>query len=180
MWVLVAAVVLVGVLCLLDLLLTLGVIRRLQEHTSHLEQLLAGGSANALPTVGETVDEFTAETVDGAPVSRDFFSVETLVAFFSPTCEPCIAKLPDFTKHAARWRNDQRQVLAVVTGPTEQAAEMVDSLKPVATVVADGMNGPVSRAFKAHSTPTFCLVDNAGTVIAADYDLDRVPTLAEA
>jgi thiol-disulfide isomerase/thioredoxin len=181
MSVLVVAVVLVALLCLLDLLLTFGVIRRLKEHTSHLEKLLAGGGfENPLPTIGDTVGEFTATTVEGKSVSQDSFSMETLVAFFSPSCEPCKAKLPGFAEYAADWVNDQRQVITVVTGPVEQTAEMVDSLKPVSTVVTDGVDGPISQAFKARSTPTFCLVDNAGTVIAADYDFNRMPALAEA
>jgi hypothetical protein len=179
--VLAVAVVFVAVLCVLDLLLTLGVIRRLREHTSRLENLeVAGYTANSLPVVGEKVGEFTATTVDGTSLSRDSLMRETLVGFFSPTCVSCKEKLPDFVDHARRWVNDRRQVLAVVTGPVELAGEMVESLRPLGITVVDGVRGPVSSAFKADYTPMFCLLDDTGTVIGADYDFTTVPALAHA
>lgn len=184
MTVLAAAVVFAVVLCVLDLLLTLGVIRRLREHTSRLDNLgVAGYATNALPMVGEKVGEFTVTTIDGRSVSRDSLMRETLVGFFSPACGSCKEKLPDFADHAHRWVNDRRQVLAVVTGPTEQATEiakMVESLRPLGMTVVDGERGPVSRAFKADYTPTFCLLDDTGTVIGADFDFTTVPALAHA
>ncbi len=179
--ILVVAVLLVGLLCLLDLLLTFGVLRRLKEHTAQLEQLLNGaGAADALPPVGMSVGEFTAATVDGGTVSLETLAsgVETLVAFFSPDCEPCREKLPDFIEYARR-SGTGRRVLTVVTGPVERGAAMAESLEPVSTVVVDGVDGPVRRAFRVTATPGFCLVDGAGRVAAADFDLDRIPALVQ-
>jgi hypothetical protein len=184
--VLIVIVVLVALLCLLDLVLTLGVIRRLKEHTTQLEQLLQGAvGADPLPPVGATVGEFVAAATNGVTVSQDMLKsvdalpVETLVAFFSPQCEPCREKLPGFLDHAGRWRNDQRRVVTVVTGPVEQATEMADLTTPVGITVLDGNDGPVSRAFRVTATPGFCLVDGTGRVTAADYDLDRMPALVQ-
>lgn len=70
---LVAAVIIVAALCLLNLLLTFGVIRRLRREegcTPALEETLI------LP-VGAKVPEFTAVTTAGDPVSRTNLSGRT-------------------------------------------------------------------------------------------------------
>ena len=54
-----AALVIVGMLCALNLILTLGVIKRLREHAA----LLAGGPPTI--AVGEAIGEFSARTVQG-------------------------------------------------------------------------------------------------------------------
>ncbi|MFI6599468.1 hypothetical protein ACIBHX_24715, partial [Nonomuraea sp. NPDC050536] len=77
---LIAVVVLVGVLCLLDLVLTLGVVRRLREHTKLVDalyEMVATMGAPAGPAVGEVVGEFDVTTVDGSRVSRELLADQT-------------------------------------------------------------------------------------------------------
>jgi hypothetical protein len=179
-----AALILVGAICLLDLILTLGVIRRLREHTTHLETLLRAGAgapaASGLPAVGGTVGEFAARTLDGEDLSRRSLSGETLVAFFSPGCKPCLEKLPGFLDHAARRIGGRRLVLAIVAGGDAAGAEMAETLSPVARVVVeDGYDGPVARAFGVREYPAFCLVDSEGTIVAAEGDVVRLALPAD-
>jgi hypothetical protein len=68
----IAAVIVVGVLCVLDLLLTFGVIRRLKEHTAMLAER---GSGSLAPPViglaeGERPGAFSATTADGQRVDE--------------------------------------------------------------------------------------------------------------
>ncbi len=72
-----AALVIVGMLCALNLILTLGVIKRLREHAA----LLAGGPPTI--AVGEAIGEFSVRTVHGDPLSDRSLGDETLVAFVS-------------------------------------------------------------------------------------------------
>src|SRR6266508_4237143 len=69
-----AAVTVVGALGVVNLIFSLGVIRRLREHTEILDRLAAGGGAQGdsvmLPP-GETVGDFVATTVDGEQLSRE-------------------------------------------------------------------------------------------------------------
>jgi len=80
MYFVITAVLLVGALCALNLVLTLGVIKRLREHTD----LLAAGSNAPTIGIGQEVGEFSARTVDGETVSPDLLSGETVVAFLLP------------------------------------------------------------------------------------------------
>ncbi|MCD9194406.1 TlpA family protein disulfide reductase [Streptomyces albireticuli] len=161
--VLIAAVVLVGSLCTLDLLLTLGVVKRLREHT----ELLAKVSENmpGMPPVigvGEEVGEFTAVGVDGEALTRESLRGDTLVAFFSPNCEPCHEMLPRFVAYARARSGDRERALAVVVGAADLAAEQVEALRPVARVVVEGSDTALTTAFRIKGFPTVLRVAQDG------------------
>jgi protein-disulfide isomerase len=173
-----AAVVLVGVLCAVDLILTVGVIKRLREHTARLSAMRGIPSVQA----GERIGEFAALTVDGEQVTADHLADDTLVGFFSPTCEPCKEKLPKFVEYARTVPGRRDRVLATVVGDGEQAEEFVAQLRPVARVVVEDSGGAVSAAFKARAYPLVLRVgpDGAGhPVVTADH-VNLEPTLEAA
>ncbi|GAA0464384.1 redoxin domain-containing protein [Streptomyces olivaceiscleroticus] len=180
---LIAAVVLVGVLCAADLILTVGVIRRLRDHAERLA-LLSGEGGIA---VGDEVGEFSVATVDGRlVVTRDALSEDaggTVVAFFSPDCEPCEETLSRFVPYAAELRAGGCPVLAAVVGdPGEQTDAFVAALSPVAHVVAERHpDGPLSAAFRIGAVPTVLRVapDATGRVVVTDADV-RLDTSAAA
>lgn len=179
---LVAAVVLVGVLCLLDLVLTVGVIQRLRQHTELLNNLQAGaavGMPDVMLPAGAEVGEFATTTTDGDPVSRELLSGQTLVGFFSPDCQPCKEKLPRFIEAAPGVPGGRQQVLAVVVASPEEAAETTARLSPVARVVVEPHDGPVTSAFGATGFPAFGLL-NDHQLTASGFDLEALPLPARA
>ncbi|MFE7571789.1 TlpA disulfide reductase family protein [Streptomyces sp. NPDC057539] len=156
---LIAAVVFVGLLCTLDLILTLGVIKRLREHT----ELISNLNGRASLGIGEEVGAFEAATVDGAPMTRELLTRETLVGFFSPSCAPCREELPKFVNHARAMPDGRNQVMAVVVGDADRAAAMVAELRPVARVVVEEHNdGPLASAFQVIAFPTVLTVADGG------------------
>jgi hypothetical protein len=123
----------VGALCLLNLLLTVGVIRRLKEHTALIESMNAPPPAMVL-SPGERIGDFTAETEDGVRVSSDTLATELLVAVFSPGCSACTEQLPRFVGAARTATGGRDHVIAVVAGAREEYAEEIDRLSVVARV----------------------------------------------
>ncbi|MEH0930356.1 TlpA family protein disulfide reductase [Micromonospora sp. CPCC 205558] len=168
---LITALTLVGLLCALDLILTLGVVKRLREHTALLAKVAPPPPAIE---VGQKIDEFSATTVAGEAVTADRLDSGTLVAFFSPTCAPCKEKLPKFVSHARALPAGQRTPLAVVIGQAEQADDFLAELTPVARVVVEPDNGPVSRAFGVQAYPTLLRVDrdDAGRLVIGANDVE--------
>jgi protein-disulfide isomerase len=165
------AVALVGALCVLDLLLTVGVIRRLREVT---EQLAAApGLATMLPrpAPGFAVADFSTVTEDGEPLTRADLPPRTLVGFFSPTCAPCKELLPDFLDHAAQSPGGRALTLAVVIGTPAEAAPLARQLAPVARVVVEHPDGALSAAFSTAAYPTLLLLDAEHTVAASGGSL---------
>lgn len=174
MAVLIAVVVLVGFIAFVDLVLTLGVVKRLREHT----ELLAGaGGMPETVAVGAEVGDFTATSVDGEMVSSALTPADTVVAFFSPTCQPCKEKLPKFTEYARSLPGGRDRALAVVVGSAEEGAEFIERLSPVARVVAENREGPLHTAFGTAAYPTLLRVtteDDGRLVVAENHiELDR-------
>jgi thiol-disulfide isomerase/thioredoxin len=160
---LIAAVVVVGSLCVLNLMLTYGVIRRLREHATLLAQRPAG-MPDIIAGAGSVVGAFTATTVDGAELTADDLEPGTLVGFFSPSCGACVEQLPKFIDAAAAHPGGQDRVLAVVVGPAKDTAEQVAALSPKARVVVASLGSEIEKAFEVHGYPGFALVGDARVV----------------
>lgn len=113
--------ILVGALGTVDLLLTIGVIKRLREHT----ELLATMGAPPAPALGihEEPGDFEVSDADGRVVRRDALG-DAVVAFFSPTCKPCKATMPAFVEYARAFWGGRDQVLAVVVGDAALASDI--------------------------------------------------------
>ncbi|MCA6096754.1 hypothetical protein LE181_31930, partial [Streptomyces sp. SCA3-4] len=165
--------VLVGLLCSLDLVLTVGVIKRLREHT---ELLSRKGDAPSLAT-GEEVGAFSATSVDGEAVTDTMIDTETVVAFFSTTCGPCKEKLPKFVEYARSVPGGRGRVLATVIGEPGETAAMVEALRPVARVTTEDASGVMGEAFKVMAYPVVLKVnrttDGRLLVMADQVDVDR-------
>jgi AhpC/TSA family len=166
---LVGAVVIVGVLALLNLLLTFGVIRRLREHTERLSRP-AAGLPDLMVGVGESPGSFTARTTEGEQVSLEALAGgEQLVGFFSPSCQPCKEVAPAFVARAAA--GGQTRALAVVVGGPEEVGDLVTWFAPVARVVVEAdVNGAVASAFRVNGFPALCLLDADGVVTASGHE----------
>jgi hypothetical protein len=170
--VLVTAVAVVGALCLANLLLTFGVIRRLREHT----ELIMPGAPDvpvAGLAAGEPPSAFSTVTVDGRLVSDA--SGLRLVAFFSSSCSVCPERVEPFTQYLADHQIGKDSVLAVVVSSKTEPPGYTDRLTEVARVSCEPEDGALAKAFKILGYPAFCLLDAAGAVLATSYDPARLP-----
>jgi thiol-disulfide isomerase/thioredoxin len=170
-----AAVVLVGALCVLDLLLTFGVIRRLREQNETLRTMREQQATEpdiALPP-GSTVGEFAVTSTSGTLLSNaDNDGRRVLVGFFSPGCEPCKERMPQFIEYATRFDGPVVAVAADGFGETE---DLVVRLGEVAEVVVEKDGGPMHKAFGATGYPAMCLVASDGTVLASGWEMSSLP-----
>ena len=171
-----AALVPIGILTLVNLVLGIGIIRRLRAHENILR---TGGTpplqATTVPA-GEAPSEFEATAVDGTPVTRDDLTGPALIGFFQPDCAPCAAQTEHFRQRAARMRGSDHHIWTVIAGPNEQKvrsyAEHFDGL---GTVVAERPGGPIVQAFGVSGYPTFVLVDANGHLTAAQHTVAELP-----
>ena len=177
-----AAVAIVGVLCILDLVLTFGVIRRLREHSGQLASARNNAPAQAKPMLepGATVGRFSTVLVTGEDLPSDFLRDQTLIGFFSPDCAPCKKMLPEFVDRAAEMPGGRARVLAVVVGDPEAAIPLVAALEPVAQVVIESRSGKVSSAFEVSGYPSVFTVDENRTVTGSGHIMAalRLPAAA--
>ncbi|MFC0541843.1 peroxiredoxin family protein [Kutzneria chonburiensis] len=177
MAVLVASVMVLCCLCLFDLVLTLGVLRRLREHEARLEKAPDYSALDNLASSlvqGSRPDPFTATTTDGGVVALDDLVDGTVVAFMSPHCKPCVAGLSSFVEHVGVLPEGRRQVIAVLMGEEVEAKPMAARLEPVAQVVVEHMNGPLAAAFKVTAMPVIFVLSGDGTVAATSYEINQL------
>ncbi|WP_327586833.1 hypothetical protein OHA25_07350 [Nonomuraea sp. NBC_00507] len=176
----VVGVVFVGVLCVLNLLLTYGVIRRLREHAALLSR---AGTAGATPggaggpdkVVGTVAGEFKAVTTEGAVITRDRFDGAAgayLVGFFLESCAPCKEELPKFLDRAAGFPGGRDHVYAITRGVTDEA---VAALWAVAHVVTGEAGDEIGTAFAVTGYPSFFLVGEGGLVHAGAFKVEALP-----
>jgi thiol-disulfide isomerase/thioredoxin len=173
-----AAVVLVGILCVIDLLLSFGIIRRLREQNETLRVMreqAAGVEPDIALPAGAAVGAFAATAVSGVRLSSEDIDGRLLVGFFSPGCEPCKERMPQFIEYATRFDG---RVLAVAAAGFGETADIVARLGEVAEVMVEEEHGPVHQAFGAKGYPALCLVDGDGTVVASGWEMSALPVPA--
>jgi hypothetical protein len=153
-----AASVLACLLGALNLVLVMGVIKRLRE--------MAQPAATERPQVtirpGARPEPFTAEAVDGALIDADGLA-NTLVGFLSPECPACTERLPQFLEYARAIGGRDRTV-AVLIGAPDELGDLATQVRPVARVVMEPSYGPVAAAFSTVGFPAVVLLDGAGVV----------------
>jgi peroxiredoxin len=168
------AVVVLAVLCLLDLVLTLGVVRRLRDHNTRL-QALQGVAPDgfALPRPGDGVSPFSAVALSGETVTNDDLAEPTLVAFFTPDCPSCEEKLPGFLDYTRDFASGKARVLGVVASESG-GSHYRTALSEVATVVSERERGALQKAFNVTAFPSFLVVVD-GMVAQATHDVADLP-----
>ncbi|MCX5115361.1 TlpA family protein disulfide reductase [Streptomyces sp. NBC_00378] len=180
----IAALVFVGALCILNLVLSLGIIKRLRDQAEILNR---DGSSSPPVSVGmgDEIGEFITLTLDAEPVDdASLRHGDTLVAFFSPSCRPCQEKLPKFVGFAPSFPGGRDKVLAVVVGEPEEAADMLERLRPVARVVRESSTekGEMSKAFDLQGFPAVLVVspspEHGRPIVTADNIALDVPAPA--
>lgn len=178
---------LVTLFCLLgivNLLLTIGVVRRLRaQHSGQSRSAPAGGDPfkGSMLSVGESVGSFAVPDIEGKPLTRDSLREGMLVAFLSPGCLPCEELLPAVVAQARTAGPDR--VLAVVVmdeGNGSRPDDFVAALSPVARVAVTRLDGDLARAFDLQGMPTGVRMGPDGRIAATGRALLRGPHAAKA
>jgi len=155
--VLTAAVVILSVLVVFDLVLTTAVIRRLRAiESTDPRQVIA-------IAVGAAVPDFSAPGLDRTAL----LGRRTLLGFFSTTCAPCATEAPELVRRGERLAGEGIAVVPVlmVSAGTEPGP-IAGVLAGAGPLVTEAPGGPVATAFGAQATPSYVLVDPDGTVAA--------------
>ena len=168
--------VVLALLLAFNIVLTLGVIRRLGEHTTLLARALDG--IDPVPVMlqsGATVGSYLAATIAEEPVSEADLAGTTLVGFLSASCPACVESLPSFADRARAIPGGKDRTLAVVVGNSREADRLCEELAPVARVVHDRNGDQLLKAFGVVGFPAFALLDGP-TIVVSHHDISLVPS----
>ncbi|MFF5205874.1 TlpA family protein disulfide reductase [Streptosporangium sp. NPDC000396] len=166
---LVAAVVLIGGISIVNLLLTLAVIRRLRDPAATGAGRAAPPDLPELPA-GSPVPAFQGQTVSGQTVSAQTTAGSAAVfAFFDTGCSSCKPAVPKLVNFAKKHALPAGQVIAVVGDNDGNAAEYIDALGDTATVIVEETMGNMARAFSLDSFPAFVIADADGVIVRSGH-----------
>jgi hypothetical protein len=173
------AIALLGVLTLLNLILTYGVIRRLREHEERLGKDSATPALPEQPAIGTPLPAFTAMTTAGQQITdRDFAAGTVYVGIFSTQCRPCHEQLPRFLERVSTL--DPYRVLLVINDDGDDPVTLADLVARAATVgrvVMAPTPAPLATALGVERFPTMLMLDD-GVVVANSHDTGRLPVPA--
>jgi peroxiredoxin len=176
MAVLTAAVIFVGILCLFDLLLSFALIRKLRHAESDTRRpgQLPGLAALAR---GRAIPMFAARTTAGDSLSLTGLSGQPAAfAFFAAECSSCREHLAEFAAYARDFPGGPPQIVAVVSGPPDAAADIVAALEGIAQIVLEpDFDGPVAGAFSIQAFPTFVTLDPVGRIDGSAWAIRDLP-----
>lgn len=137
---------------------------------------------------GTRVPEFTVTTMTGATVSAgDLRGERSVVAFFSPSCEPCHDQAPIFAAFARALPDGAgvTRTLAVICGgrrSTEaadgDAARLAGQLADVTDVVGEPSAGIAAAALGATGFPSFIVINADGRVEAGAHTVAAIAGIA--
>lgn len=180
------AVIGVAALSLVNSWLIIALARKLRGHggeptrRSSLPRPVVG-----LPP-GTEVPEFTVTTMTGATVSaEDLRGDRSVIAFFSPGCEPCHEQAPAFAAFARVRPGGVTRTLAVICGgrraaevPDGDAAPLAGQLADVTDVVSDPSAGMAAAALGVSGFPSFIVIDADGRVEAGAHTVAAIAGIA--
>ncbi|WP_433334471.1 TlpA family protein disulfide reductase [Spirillospora sp. CA-294931] len=176
-----ATVTVIGVLSLVNIALTLGVVRRLGDLQRRPAPGLGGSGAEAPPMTvkpGAKVGDFQVTAVDGTTVSRAGLKGPTLVAFLAPGCQACDFSVPAFIERAEGAPGGRDGVLAVVMGAPQFGDELRERLAPMARVLTEEEEGgPLVTAFGVIGLPAFGMLSD-DRLVASHPLPERLPAAA--
>lgn len=166
------AVLLLALLCVLNLVLTFGVIRRLRaEEPAGQPGTWPGRQALS---AGATVGPFSAADIDGSGLDRDSLTEGLLVTFLSPSCPACEELLPLIVERARE--HGSARVLAVVVRDRDKDvdfSEYVARLAPVARVVVTFLGDQLTEAFAIQGLPAYVEMGPDGRVASSGRAIPR-------
>lgn len=151
---------------LFNLMLTLSLVRRFSK-------MMGPPDIIDVPTleVGTRAPDFQASTMDNQIVDLTMYSRKSVgFIFISPSCTPCIEKMPIFHQIEPQARDYGVNLVLVSLADREETKAFVQmySIK-MPILFAPRNNNPFAENYKVAGTPFYCLLDKDGKVQSAGY-----------
>lgn len=162
-----AAVLAVAALALavaiVDLLLILGMVRRLRAQARPLSPLDVPGFFDIYsgPPVGSQLPEFSATTADGEVIDNSRFAAAAgCIAFVSVNCLPCKGALADLDPYLRATGIGSRHILVVVSDDPAGESPEAARAGEFAGVVTGDQAAPLARRFGVRGFPTLLAIQD--------------------
>jgi methylamine dehydrogenase accessory protein MauD len=156
---------LLWIVVLLNLVLTLALIRRVNATSNRAPDLEVG------PPVGEKAPDFKAHTLTGETVMLATYAGHpTTFIFFAPGCGPCRELLPSLKTLAPQTREAGAELVLVSEGTREATYALGKEMElDLPVLVAPRKENAFFDDYRITMTPSYCSLDEHGMVLSAGH-----------
>jgi hypothetical protein len=153
-----------GAVGVVNLLLIVTLARRLRGQDEQLARQARLRPEPAL-TAGRKAPDFTVTTVTGESRSlSDLRGDRGVIAFLTPDCQACRAKVPDLIEYARAHPTGLTHVVAVICGPGNEGARLAGELRDFMSVVVEPLPGPLQQSYSVSEFPLFYVIRTDGRI----------------
>ena len=158
--------ILLWVVVLVNLILTLAIIRNLSMMSATPVETLAKGTV---------APDFQAEYIDGKIVIYEDFAGKPLVlVFVSPTCGHCLSVIPEIEKQYLTARIAGYEIVFVCDADIEQTKDYVNELNITIPIMsAPRSSNQFYKNYKIGGVPSYVIIDSNKEVSAANVFNDQ-------
>ncbi|MEU4835764.1 hypothetical protein [Streptosporangium sp. NPDC023615] len=162
-------------LCVFNLVLTAGVIRRLREHAEQLSSLAGVPRLDTMQPANGRIGFFEAVTTKGVAICRSDLKGHMLVGAFAEGCPMCEKALPEFVQYAKEFPGGRDQVMTVLLGDSSRLEKESAQLEPVAQVILEERSGTMSAALGIQGYPAIGVLNaDIGVILVAGTGVEHV------
>lgn len=171
-FVLEAIVVLLAILVVGNMLLTWGMVRRLRSVQEQID-----GAFSPLENglgLGDEAPDFVGQTLAGDTVTRDsIVHDETVLAFFSPSCDACEAHLPA-VRQLAVHPNGTPTVVAVIDGVAAESGRLIEGLHgDVQMLFASRVDNDLLKDYQVNVYPSYYVIGSDGRIAGSHTNVSE-------
>lgn len=165
-----AAVIVLTVLVLVNLLVSAAIIRRLRETEAALAEALPSTQPGL--RTGTPMPEFAS--MDGTFSKADVAGTPALFGFFSTGCRYCPAQAEQLAHRAAEIAELGIRVVNIVSVINDDVPDDITTLlEKSGPVVTEHGPGGLMATFSVSGTPTFLLFDRVGTLLGKGHSVEE-------
>lgn len=160
---LIAAVAILAVVSVLNLLISLAIVQRIRRGDMGGRLLPRSG-----PPIGSKLPEFRTTAVDGATITPTTLvqGQPVVLAFLATSCQACLPSVPHLLAFVEEHGIEAARAFVIVNGDEDQnkAGQIVQAVGGAATVILESTSGPTASAFSVTHFPTFVFIGSDGMV----------------
>ncbi|MBA2392356.1 MAG: redoxin domain-containing protein [Ktedonobacteraceae bacterium] len=166
---LITCIVLLWIIVVFNLLLTLGIVRKLNNTPAARTASLTDNRLQQ----GEQAPDFTAETLDAQQVNLATYAGRTIVFLFISThCNPCREAIPELLELAPMAAQADVEFVFVILAEVDKARAFAKQFQiTLPVLVAPLPDNDFAEKYKSTSTPSYCLINGQGLVQFAGHPM---------
>lgn len=161
--VLIVSSILLWLVVLLNVLVTLALVRRVNATSTPRESLKAGEQAPA----------FAAKMLDGETIALTSYTStrkQTVFLFISTHCAPCRDLLAALRELVPTAHQTGTNLVLVSSDGLEETVSLVEEMKlTLPVLLAPRQDNPFFNDYKVFGTPSYCHINEQGMILSSGY-----------